>query len=62
MTANFQLTPQAADDLEAIWWSIAGDNPEVADGVEAEIAGTCRRLAKYPLIGEKKHGWEFFFC
>lgn len=54
MTAPFQLTPQAAEDLDAVWWYIAGDNPEAADRVETEIVETCRRLAKYPLIGTRR--------
>jgi len=54
MTATFQLTPQAAEDLDAIWWSIAGENPEAADRVETEIVAVCRRLAKHPLIGTKR--------
>jgi antitoxin ParD1/3/4 len=54
MNAPFQLTPQAAEDLDAIWWFIAGDSREAADRVEMEIIATCRRLAKYPLMGTKR--------
>jgi len=54
MSAAFRLTPQALEDLDAIWWFIAEDNPEAADSVELEILGACRRLTKYPLIGTKK--------
>jgi len=51
MNASFQLTPQAADDMEEIWCYIAEDNRDAADRVEIEIVATCRRLARYPLMG-----------
>jgi antitoxin ParD1/3/4 len=51
MNAPFQLTPQATEDLDAIWWFIAEDNREAADRVEMEILATCRRLAKHPRMG-----------
>jgi plasmid stabilization system protein ParE len=54
MNAPFQFTPQATDDLDAIWWFIAEDNRDAADRVETEIIATCRRLAKHPLMGTKR--------
>jgi plasmid stabilization system protein ParE len=54
MSASFELTPQATEDLDAIWWFIAEDNREAADRVETEIIATCRRLAKHPLMGSKR--------
>ena len=54
MNAPFQFTPQAAEDLDAIWWFIAEDNRDTADQVEIEIIATCRRLAKHPLMGTKR--------
>ncbi len=36
MRAPFQLTPQAAEDLDAIWWFIAEDNRDAADRLEVE--------------------------
>jgi plasmid stabilization system protein ParE len=51
MSAPFQFTPQAAEDLDAIWWFIAEDSRKAADRVEMEILSTCRRLAKHPLMG-----------
>ena len=54
MSARFQLTPQAREDLDGIWWSIAKDNPDAADRVEAEILATCSRLARYPRIGTRR--------
>jgi addiction module RelE/StbE family toxin len=49
-----QFTPQAADDLDEIWWFIAEDNRDAAVRVEAEIVANCRRLAKHPLMGIKR--------
>ena len=54
MSAPFQLTPQATEDVDAIWWFIAKDNRDAADRVEREIAATCLRLAKHPLMGTKR--------
>jgi len=42
------------EDLDAIWWYIAQDSRDAADRVEAEILGTCRRLAKRPRMGTKR--------
>jgi plasmid stabilization system protein ParE len=50
----FQLTPQATEDLDRIWWFIAADNQEAADRVEREINATCQRLAQTPFIGHKR--------
>jgi plasmid stabilization system protein ParE len=54
MNAPFQFTPQATEDLDAIWCFIAEDNREAADEVELEILATCRRLVKRPLMGSKR--------
>ncbi len=54
MSASFQLTPQAIEDLDGVWWFIAEDSIEAANRVEAEIITTCHRLAAYPLIGHKR--------
>lgn len=54
MTAAFRFTPQATEDLDAIWWFIAQDNREAADRVEMEIVATCGRLAKHPRMGTKR--------
>jgi plasmid stabilization system protein ParE len=54
MNAPFLLTPQATEDLDAIWWFIAQGNRDAADRVETEIVTTCRRLAKRPMIGTKR--------
>jgi plasmid stabilization system protein ParE len=52
--APFQLTPQATEDLDAIWWFIAEGNQDAAERVETEILATCRRLAKHPRMGTKR--------
>src|SRR5208283_48749 len=54
MQARIQFTPQAVEDLDTIWLSIAGENRDAADRVETEILATCHRLAKFPLIGSKR--------
>jgi plasmid stabilization system protein ParE len=54
MNASFRFTPQATEDLDAIWWFIAEHNRDAADRVEMEIIATCRRLAKHPLMGIKR--------
>jgi plasmid stabilization system protein ParE len=55
MNARFELTPQAIDDLDAVWWTIAEDNRDAAERVETEILATCQRLAKHPRISEKRY-------
>ena len=54
MNAPFEFTPQATEDLDAIWWFIAEDNQDAAGRVEMEIVATCRRLAKHPRMGTKR--------
>jgi len=54
MNAPFELTPQATEDLDAIWWFIAEDSRDAAGRVETEIVASCRRLAKYPLMGTRR--------
>ncbi len=54
MNAPFQLTPQAAEDIDAIWYFIAKHSRDAADRVEMEIAATCRRLARHPLMGTRR--------
>jgi plasmid stabilization system protein ParE len=54
VNAPFHFTPQAIEDLDAIWWFIASDNQDAAARVEMEIVATCRRLAKHPQMGSKR--------
>ncbi len=51
MNGESQLTTQAIEDLDDIWWFIAEGSREAAARVEIEIIATCRGLAGYPLIG-----------
>jgi len=48
MTA-FRLTPDAIEDLDAIWLYIHKDNAAAADTVEDEIRAACAMLADGPL-------------
>ncbi|HEY7390673.1 MAG TPA: type II toxin-antitoxin system RelE/ParE family toxin [Bryobacteraceae bacterium] len=54
MSCPFRFTPQASEDLDAIWWFIAEDNREAADRVEEEIIAACEQLAKFPMMGTKR--------
>jgi len=54
MNAAFQLTAQAIEDLDAIWWVIAEDNRDAAERVEIEVLATCHRLARHPRMGTKR--------
>jgi plasmid stabilization system protein ParE len=54
MSALFRLTPQATEDLDAIWWLIAEDNRDAAERVETEIIAACHRLARHPRMGTKR--------
>jgi plasmid stabilization system protein ParE len=54
MSTLFQLTSQAIEDLDAIWWTIAEDNRDATEQVEMEILATCKRLARHPRIGTKR--------
>jgi len=40
MNASFEFTPQATEDIDAIWSFIADDNREAANRVEMEIVAT----------------------
>jgi plasmid stabilization system protein ParE len=51
MSAPFQFTPQATEDLDTIWWFIAEDSRDAADRVEIEIPP--------PVAGWRNiHCWE----
>jgi plasmid stabilization system protein ParE len=52
VNALFHLTPQAIEDLDGIWWTIAEDNRDAAERVETEILATCHRLANPQCVGE----------
>src|SRR5208337_4866517 len=52
--ARMQFTPQAAEDLDTIWWVIAEHSRDAADRVEREILATCHRLVKHPRMVTKR--------
>jgi len=52
--ARIQFTPQAAEDLDTIWWVIAEHSRDAADRVEREILATCHRLVKHPRMVTKR--------
>ena len=54
MNASFEFTPQATEDMDAIWSSTAEDNREAGNRVEMEIVASCRRLAERPLMGTRR--------
>lgn len=54
MSASIEFTPQATEDMDAIWSFIAHDNRQAANRVEMEIVASCRRLAKRPLMGARR--------
>ena len=54
MKPRIRFAPQAAEDLDAVWWVIAEDDRDTADRVEREILVTCHRLAKHPRMGTKR--------
>jgi plasmid stabilization system protein ParE len=54
MTPRIQFTPQAAEDLDAIWRTVAENSQDAANRVESEILATCHRLAKHPRIGTRR--------
>ena len=46
-----QFTPQAADDLFALWSYIAERSPEAANRVEEAVYSACAFLANNPQAG-----------
>ena len=46
------LTDPARDDLDGIWFHIAGDNVTAADKMIARLVERFDMLARQPLIGE----------
>jgi len=49
--AFVRTRPQAEADLEEIWWYIAQDSPDAADGFLDQIEERCAVLAQFPLMG-----------
>ncbi|MEW5774653.1 MAG: type II toxin-antitoxin system RelE/ParE family toxin [Thermodesulfobacteriota bacterium] len=46
-----QWTPEALQDLDAIFAYIAADNPDAAAEVAEQVAEACGRLDVFPLLG-----------
>ena len=53
MTA-YDFHPEAVLDLDEIWDFIAGDNPNAADRVIADILATVDNLVSFPKQGHKR--------
>jgi plasmid stabilization system protein ParE len=51
---GYELSPEAGDDLQAIWIYIAADNLAAADQLEADIYQACAVLAENPRLGHKR--------
>ena len=49
--SSYLLTPQAEDDLFAVWSYIAQDSIEAAERVEAQIYTACGFLSSTPQAG-----------
>ena len=47
-------SPEAANDLDEIWWYIAQDNPGNADKLIDEIESTSRKLARFKSMGRNR--------
>lgn len=51
---GYDLHPEAANDLDAIWDFIAADSPDAADRVIADILGTIEGLVTFPQQGYRR--------
>jgi antitoxin ParD1/3/4/toxin ParE1/3/4 len=54
VSASYQLTPRALNDLDEIWNYIAQDKVSAANRVESAILSACSSLARLPLLGTKR--------
>lgn len=54
MSASYQLTPRALDDLDEIWNYIAQDKISAANRVESAILSACYSLVRHPMLGTKR--------
>jgi plasmid stabilization system protein ParE len=54
MPASYQFTPQASEDLEAIWSYISQDSMDAANRVETAILEACTLVAQNPSIGSRR--------
>jgi toxin ParE1/3/4 len=51
---GYDFHPEAVVDLDEIWGFIAGDNPNAADRVVADILTTLDNLVSFPKQGHKR--------
>lgn len=51
---GYDFHPEAVVDLDEIWDFIAGDNPNAADRVVAEILVAVDKLVTFPKLGHKR--------
>jgi len=51
---EYELSPEARDDLQEIWAYIARDNLSAADQLETDIFAACQLLAENPRLGHKR--------
>jgi toxin ParE1/3/4 len=52
--AGYDFHPEAVIDLDEIWDFIAGDNPNAADRLIAEILAAVDKLVSFPKQGHKR--------
>jgi toxin ParE1/3/4 len=52
--SRFRLSPEAAQDIEAILAYIARDSVPAARRVRQALLAACRRLAEHPGIGHRR--------
>lgn len=50
----YRLSPEADEDLIAIWLFVSKDNVEAADRLLSEIVKCCEMLAEYPEAGRER--------
>ena len=56
MSARYELTPEAVNDLRDIWHYIAIEyqNPAAADALWVDIEEACGQLARKPSLGHRR--------
>lgn len=52
--AQVVLSPQALEDLDAIWLFLAEESFELADRIDSEIRDAILRLADFPSLGHTR--------
>jgi plasmid stabilization system protein ParE len=52
--SDYELSPEARDDVQESRVWIAQDDPVAADKLEADVYAACERLATNPRLGHKR--------